>query len=40
MTDLWHALAANPWLLAYAAGCLTGWQAARRSVAYMLGIKR
>lgn len=37
MTDLWHQLAANPWLLAYAAGCVTGWTMARRATRYMLG---
>jgi len=39
-TDLWHQLAANPWLLAYAAGCITGWHAARRATAYMIGLRR
>lgn len=41
MTDaLAHLIslgAANPWLLAYAAGCWTGWAAARRATRYMLG---
>lgn len=37
MTDLWHTLATSPWVLAYIAGCYTGWTAARRSVRYMLG---
>ena len=37
MHDLLHTLAASPWLLAYAAGCLTGWTAARRATRYMLG---
>ena len=32
-----HALLTNPWLLAYLAGILTGWGAARRATAYMLG---
>jgi len=35
--SLWAAIAANPWFLAYAAGCLTGWHAARRTTRYMLG---
>lgn len=30
-------IAANPWVLAYAAGVLTGWTAARRATRYMLG---
>ena len=37
MTDALHYLASNPWTLAYAAGCLTGWTAARRATRYMLG---
>jgi len=37
MTDFWHSLAVNPWVLAYAAGCLSGWAAARRMTRYMLG---
>lgn len=42
MTDpSWlHTLLANPWVLAYLAGLITGWQAARKSVAYMLGFRR
>ena len=35
--DLWHQLAANPWVAAYAAGVLTGWHLARRTTRYMLG---
>jgi hypothetical protein len=31
------ALLANPWVAAYALGCLTGWAAARRATRYMLG---
>lgn len=37
MTTFWHTLAASPWILAYVAGCLTGWRAARRTTRYMLG---
>lgn len=37
MTDLWHALAGNPWVLAYLAGLWTGWTTARRTTRYMLG---
>lgn len=37
MIDFWHVLIANTWLLAYAAGCLSGWHAARRMTRYMLG---
>lgn len=33
----WHDLAANPWLSAYVAGCLSGWKAARMATRYMLG---
>lgn len=33
---LWHAFLASPWTLAYAAGCLTGWNAARRVTRYMV----
>jgi hypothetical protein len=36
-SSVWHQLATNPWLIAYAAGCLTGWTAARRSIRYLLG---
>jgi hypothetical protein len=39
MNALWQQLAANPWMLAYAAGCITGWGAARRATRYMLGGK-
>ena len=37
MTAAWAYLSANPYLLAYVAGCLTGWTAARRTTRYMLG---
>jgi hypothetical protein len=37
MHDLWNSLVSNPWILAYVAGCVTGWHAARRSTRYMLG---
>jgi hypothetical protein len=30
-------LAQNPWVIAYAAGVVCGWQWARRSTRYMLG---
>jgi hypothetical protein len=30
-------LTANPWLIVYAAGVLSGWHLARRSTRYMLG---
>lgn len=32
-----NALAHNPWVIAYLAGIVTGWTAARRSIRYMLG---
>jgi len=32
-----HALLTNPLILAYLAGILTGWGAARRTTKYMLG---
>ena len=37
MTGLVHALASNPWIVAYLAGVATGWTAARRATRYMLG---
>lgn len=37
MTDQLYHLAANPWILAYAAGCWTGWTLARKATKYMLG---
>lgn len=39
LTDALTHLAANPWVLAYIAGCYTGWTSARRTVRYMLGGK-
>jgi hypothetical protein len=35
--DLWHQIVTNPWIIAYAAGVLSGWTAARRTTRYMLG---
>lgn len=37
MAGFWHTLWASPVVLAYLAGCLTGWRAARRATHYMLG---
>lgn len=35
--DVFSRLVANPWLLAYAAGIVTGWNLSRHVTRYMLG---